>query len=263
MSLRNEVRRHWFYVVMILIIAVLGAVGITFKPEAPDPLALLSPTHVMLLGLSLSTVIILWGISAYLFIRWIVTGRRLTSTLAWAFSYLVYGILFVAMCFQALGAPWANMNDPVIFFWFRQAMIWFLVLQWIGIAKRLTNNSYLHYVPATLMLVGGYIWFTWGLLIVGDIEYTMYGLTYGMLLPIAFTMAYSFHLYAQSRRNNAPHYLALGFVGVGICYGAWAPWHLTQFYFIWFFLFTLSLIPIAIGFLMLSRDVEIRLLREG
>ncbi|MFX1562049.1 MAG: hypothetical protein ACFFDP_01945 [Promethearchaeota archaeon] len=257
MSFVDLAKRHLIYIIIMLCVAVIGTFGIIFKPLPPDPLGL-SSTYVMLLGLSMVAVLLLWGISAYLFYRWFATERKSFATLIWALSFFIYGILFVAMCFQALGMPWANMNDPVLFFAFREVMIWFLALQWLGIAMQLTENMYIRWIPALLILIFGYIWFAFGLLIVADIEYTMYGFTYGILIPVAFTLAYSFFLYARSAKINAPYFLAVGFTGLAICYGAWAPWHPVLFYFIWFFLFEASLIPIAIGFPLLSRDVELR-----
>ncbi|MFX1475844.1 MAG: hypothetical protein ACFFCO_10275, partial [Promethearchaeota archaeon] len=77
----------------------------------------------------------------------------------------------------------------------------------------------------------------------------------------AFTLTYSFFLYGRTGGIKAPYYLAVGFAGLGITYGSWAPWHGTSFYYICFFLFMSSVILIAIGFLMLSRDVELHKLR--
>ncbi|MFX1562605.1 MAG: hypothetical protein ACFFDP_04785 [Promethearchaeota archaeon] len=261
MSFSDKFKEHWLYVIIMLIVAVVGVFGLLFVPRPGDPLVALLHVNVMLLGLSMVTVFLLWGISAYLFYRWMATDRKATATIIWALSYFVYGILFIAMCFQALGAPWADMNIPSIFFEFRQVMIWFLAFQWLGIAVQLSENKWIRYIPAILILGVGYIWFSYGLLVVGNIEYMMYGFTYGILIPVAFTLAYSFYLYGKSANIKAPYYLTIGFTALGVCYGAWAPWHGMNFYFIWFFLFVSSLIPIAMGFLLLSRDVELRKLR--
>lgn len=266
MSIAGLIRKHWVYILVIIIVAVIGAIGLLNPVTLPNPLGAMSEANIMLLGLSMVSLFLLWGVGIYLFYRWVSTGQRISSTLCWAMAFLVYGILFVALCAQAFGVPWADMSYPVIFFEFRQVMIWFLALLWLGISIRLTDNLLLRFIPAILILVVSYAWFAWCLLyavhIVANLnEYIMYGFTFGVLIPVAFTLAYSFFLYGRTGGIHAPYYLAAGFAGLGIMYGSWAPWHLTSFYYICFFLFMSSVILIAIGFLMLSRDVELQKLR--
>ncbi|MHA1730821.1 MAG: hypothetical protein ACTSU5_02710, partial [Promethearchaeota archaeon] len=81
------------------------------------------------------------------------------------------------------------------------------------------------------------------------------------LIPVCITVGYLFLLYGARSGINSTAYLGLGFFGVAGTYAAWAPWHLSTFYYVWFFLFLLALVPILAGFLLLSKDVEIRRLR--
>jgi hypothetical protein len=266
MSFSGLVKKHWVYVLVIIFVAIIGIIGLLNPVELPNPLGSMSDANIMLLGLAMVSLFLLWGVGIYLFYRWVVTGQRIISTLCWSLAFLVYGILFLAMCLKAFGIPWADMSYPIIFFEFRQVMIWFLALLWLGVAIRLTDNALVRFVPALLILVVSYAWFAWCLIfavhiVTNLIEYIMYGFTFGVLIPVAFTLAYTFFLYGRTGGINAPYYLAVGFAGLGITYGSWAPWHPNSFYYICFFLFMSSVILIAIGFLMLSRDVELQRLR--
>lgn len=266
MSFSGLIRKHWIYVLVIVIVAVIGTFGLLNPVTLPNPLGTMSDTNIMLLGLSMVSLFLLWGVGIYLLYRWVQTGQRVSSTLFWALAFLIYGILFIALGAQAFGLAWADMSIPVIFFVFRQVMIWFLAFLWLGIAMRLTDKTLLRLIPAILIVVVSYAWFVWCLLyavhfVASVNEYIMYGFTFGVLIPVTFTLAYSFVLYGRTGGINAPYYLAAGFAGLGATYGTWAPWHLTTFYFICYFLFVSSVILIAIGFLMLSRDVELHKLR--
>ncbi len=269
MSFSGLVKKHWVYVLVVIIAVIIGVLGVLNPVTLPNPLEGLPFEDVMLLGLSMNSLILLWGVAIYLFYRWVITGQQISSTLCWAIAFLVYGFLFVAMSAQALGVPWANMKNALVFFEFRQAMIWFLAFLWLGVAMRLTENSQVRYIPAILIVGVSYVWFAWCLIslygVVPDnvlIDTIMYGFTFGVLIPVCFTLAYSFFLYGRKGGIKAPYYLAAGFTWLGLTYGSWAPWHGTSFYFICYFLFMISLILIAIGFLMLSRDVELQRLRS-
>ncbi|MFX1475327.1 MAG: hypothetical protein ACFFCO_07620, partial [Promethearchaeota archaeon] len=177
--------------------AVIGAFGLLNPVTLPNPLGAMPHENVMLLGLSMVSLLLLWGVGIYLLYRWMQTGQRITSTLLWALGFLIYGILFFALGAHAFGLAWADMRIPVIFFAFRQVMIWFLAFLWLGIAMRLTENTLFRFIPAVLIVVVSYAWCTWCLLyavyFVANLPvYIMYGFTFGVLIPVAFTLTYSF-----------------------------------------------------------------------
>ncbi|MFX1311166.1 MAG: hypothetical protein ACFFHD_00950 [Promethearchaeota archaeon] len=87
------------------------------------------------------------------------------------------------------------------------------------------------------------------------IEVTMYLFLHTIWIPICFTMAYIFAFYGYKGNETGPKLVGLGFFLLMISYHGWAPWHFEDviyLYFIWYFLFLLSLTPILIGFVVMS-----------
>ena len=68
-----------------------------------------------------------------------------------------------------------------------------------------------------------------------------------------------FYNYGKKSGYSGPKIIFLGYLGLTITYMGWAPWHFSDvlyFYFVWYFLFLVSLVPILIGFLMLAKESE-------
>ncbi len=253
------VRNNLTYTISMIGLFALCAYVLAYKPHLGG-LDVLKSTF-FLFGLSLDTVILLWAISFFLLYRWYYTGRQSISTLVWGLSFLVYSIVFIGLCLQALGIGWANSNDPVIFFIFRNVMILWAAGMWFGISNILTGNKVIRYGLTGLIVIASYIWFAYGLLVLADIEYTMYGFLFAVWIPISVTLGYAFYLYGTNTGLSSPKFLTVGFVLLAITYMAWAPWHfpdVSYIYFIWFFLFEISLVPILIGFILIPVEREIR-----
>ena len=131
---------------------------------------------------------------------------------------------------------------------------------YVGTAKILTKSVSKQVLPAIIMLVFGYFWFYYGLLVLQDIEYTMYVFLYTLWTPLCATIAYCFYLYGVQLKFIAPKIIAAGFALLGITYLAWAPWHTSapEVYFIWFFLFDISLPIILMGYVILPYEIKIK-----
>ena len=128
-----------------------------------------------------------------------------------------------------------------------------------GILRILVEDKKKQILPAVGAMVIGFLWFAYGLFVVGDIEWMMYGFLFGIWVPICFTISYIFLVYGRKSNTTGPKILFLGYLGLTITYMAWAPWHfgdVVYFYFVWYFLFLLSLVPILIGFVLLARESE-------
>ncbi|MFX1518389.1 MAG: hypothetical protein ACFFCD_00480 [Promethearchaeota archaeon] len=253
------VRENLVYTISMIGLLVLCVYVLLFRPHLGGLEALKSTFF--LFGLSLDTVILLWGIGLFLMYRWYYTGMKSASTLSWGLSFLVYSLVFIGLCLQALGVGWANSNDPVIFFAFRNVMILWAAGMWLGISSILTEKKIIRFGLSGLIIVASYIWFAYGLLILGDVEYTMYGFLFAVWIPICITVGYAFYLYGSNTGLSSPKFLTVGFIFLAITYMAWAPWHfpdVSYIYFIWFFLFEISLVPILIGFILLPYQVLLK-----
>jgi hypothetical protein len=256
----NFIRQNLIYTLTMVGLLLLCVYVLIYRPHLSGIEALKSTFF--LFGLSLDTAILLWAIGGFLMYRWFSTGMKSLSTISWSLSWLAYSIVFIGLCFQALGFAWANSNDPVIFFWWRNVMIVWTAGMWFGISTILFQEiKMIRYGLTGLILLASYLWFSYGLLILGDIEYTMYGFLYAVWIPICFTIAYAFYLHGSKTGLTSPKFLTIGFIFLAITYMAWAPWHfpdVSYIYFIWFFLFEVSLVPILIGFILIPVERALR-----
>ncbi|MFH0962195.1 MAG: hypothetical protein V1820_05945 [archaeon] len=248
-KLFRNIKENFFFSAVFLATLVGGILAMIYKPLLPE-VEILKGTF-WLFGLSLqATVIILW-IGGYLLYRWNLGKRKNSTQLVWGVSFLLYSVVFIGMALQALGFGFADAKLPWIFFVYRQFMIlWLAGIYWglagIVFAK---ENRLARILPTAAILLIGYGIFANGLFIVKDVEYTMYSFLYLLFVPVCFILSRIFWKYAQLASATFARYLSIGFAGIGITYLAWAPWHKTTFYFVWFFLYVLSLIPLLVGFL--------------
>ncbi|MGQ4874653.1 MAG: hypothetical protein ACP6IY_11345 [Promethearchaeia archaeon] len=254
-------KNNILYFIGLLILGIVSAYIIIVQPHGA-PFPLLQNTF-FLFGLGLNTTILLWSIGLYLLTRWRKTGKENDSLFIWGFSFLIYSITFIAHIFRALGIEQANENFSVIhFFFYRYGMIIWASGIILGLLKIFFEKP-IHYIaPSLAILIIGTIFFILGLFILpfdSPIESTMYLFLFIIWIPICFTMAYIFYLYGSKFEKKGPKITSLGFIGLMITYMAWAPFHFADvvyLYFVWYFLFMLSLIPILIGFIVLSLESE-------
>ena len=263
-DLKETLKSHLMYFIGIGIIIALCVIVLIVKPHASAP-DILDPTignfyNLVTFGLGLDTSIILWTIGGYLIYRWNKGARTNRSLLVWGLGFFVYSITFVAHIFRGWGFIWANENTSTeLFFLWRFGMIIWAGASLYGILRILTEDLKKQLIPPLLAMAAGFIWFFYGLFIVGDIEWTMYGFLFAIWIPVCFSISYVFLTYGRKAELTSPKILFIGYVGLTITYMGWAPWHfgdVIYFYFVWYFLFLLSLIPILVGFVSLSKETS-------
>ena len=92
-----------------------------------------------------------------------------------------------------------------------------------------------------------------------DTLVTMYGFLFLCFIPVCLIIAYMFLLYGRKSNLIAPKYLTVGFSWLAITYAFWGPWRAPEnvyMYFIMFFLFIISLAIILLGFVLIPREQE-------
>lgn len=253
-------KSHYAYIIGMVIIGIFSSYVLIFRPHGLPVPALESSFY--LFGLAMNTLILLYSISGFLLYRWLKTGRNNPSLLIWALSFLLYSLTFVAHLFRAFGVVDANENtSPLHFFAYRWVMIVWAAGILFGLLKIVTDNKKTQLIPSGIVIVGGFSILLLGLFIIpfdNPIESTMYIFLYTIWVPICFTMSYIFAYLGSKGNQRGPKYISLGFLLLMISYMAWAPWHFSDviyLYFIWYFIFNLSLTPILIGFIVMSVEI--------
>ena len=258
----ETIKKHIIYFIGIGVIVALCIFVLIVKPHAPAP-EILDPTlgnfyNLVTFGLGLDTTIIIWTIGGFLLYRWLKGGHSNPSLLVWGIGFLIYSSTFVAHIFKGLGFNWANENiSSGSFFLWRFGMIIWAAASLYGILRILSEDKKIQIIPPLAVIGTGFTWFSYGLFVVGDIEWMMYGFLFAIWIPICFSISYIFLVYGRRANVLGPKILFIGYLGLTITYMGWAPWHFTDviyFYFVWYFLFLLSLVPILAGFMMLSKE---------
>ena len=175
--------------------------------------------------------------------------------LVWGLSFLIYSITFVGLSLEALG--YADMSNPIVFLFWRLPMIVFVSGMWIGVSKLFRENKEVVYLPALLILVLGISWFFFGLVVLSNIELTIYGFLYGLFVPMTIILAYVWSRFNRDTTFSSPWLVALGFLLIGIVYSLWIPWqveNLSPIYYIVFTLFNVALFLILRGFRTFSKE---------
>ncbi len=240
-------------ITLLIILSIFVLITLPHGTEFPE-----LKDDFFLLGLGLNSSILIISIGSYLLYRWVKGGRENSSQLVWGVCWLLYSWTFIAHILRAFGIPWANENlSTGNFFLFRWVMIIFAAGIYYGISLVLTENRKLQIIPTVIILGIGFLWFAIGLFVLNSTENMMYIFLFCIWSPILFSLAYTFYLYGRNSTLRSPYLIALGFFGVAVTYLAWAPWHFADviyLYFIWYFLFQLSLVPILMGFLLLTAE---------
>lgn len=250
---------HIIYIIGLIVIAIISAFVLTYLPHGAPMISL--STMFFLFGLGLNTTVLLLTIASYLLFRWLKTEKKNPSLIVWSVSFYAYSLTFIAHIFRALGFANANENLSVYhFFAFRWVMpLWAAGILY-GLLKILTENKNIQRVPSVTVFSIGFLWLILGLFVIpskNPIEFTMYLFLYTIWIPVCFTTAYIFAFYGYKSKQKGPIIISIGFLGVMISYMAWAPWHFPDviyLYFIWYFVFLLSLTPILLGFIVMSLE---------
>ncbi len=255
----KTVKRHFWFFLGLFILLAIGIASVYHKPKGPEfePLEKTS----QLFGLSIISLILIWGISFLLITRWLKKNeaerKETYYQIYWGIAFLAFSLVFVGLTLTSLNVT--KESHPEIFFIFRQGMIFWVAAMWWGLSQILQTTKNIRVIPAFLVIILSEIWFLYGLFLEEDIELTMYGFLTLVFVPMCFSLAYLWYLYSKRRGDVfASRFLAGGHAWLGICYLAWAPWHfgeLVYIYFVWYALFTLSLVAIFCGFLLLTQEV--------
>ena len=207
-----------------------------------------------LFTLSLQAFILLIACAILLYKSWVKGGKKNQTHIIWSIGFFSFSIVFLGLMLDALGFKSADMSQNIIFFAWRQFQIIWAVLIFYGILRVINKNTSQNKAIALMTLIVSYLLFIFGLISPGKegIEWTMYGFLFLILIPVSASISYLFYIHAKRMKNISSTYLSIGFAGIAVTYAAWAPWHLNDFYFVWFGLFILSLISVLIGIVMIK-----------
>jgi hypothetical protein len=251
-----NIKKHFIYFIGIILLFIF-AIWIVMETPQGEPIPILEDSF-FLFGLGMNTTILILSIGLYLIYRWIRGKKRNQSQLSWGICWILYSWTFIAHIIRALGGTWANENNsPANFLLFRFVMIIFAAGMYYGISMILTQNKKKQIYPTIAILGASTVWFLIGLFVINSIETMMYGFLYFIWCPILFTLAYTFFLYGRDAKLRSPYLISLGFLVMSISYLAWAPWHFNDviyLYFIWYFVFQISLVPILLGYVLLTSE---------
>ncbi|UCE12545.1 MAG: hypothetical protein JSV04_10150 [Candidatus Heimdallarchaeota archaeon] len=177
----------------------------------------------------------------------------------WGFSFLFYAFSFLGLSLRIFGLPVTDINNPLVFH------IWFLPLVllisgvWIGTSKLHMDELKVNYVPAFLILLVGEGWFLVGLFILKSVTVTIFGLIYGLFIPVVLFFTYTWFRLAKNSTFVSTWLITLGFLLMAVTYFFWNPWmssDLDPLYNIFFSIFNVSLLVILGGFFTLSKDLQ-------
>ncbi|MFX0124680.1 MAG: hypothetical protein ACFFAE_13705 [Candidatus Hodarchaeota archaeon] len=264
------VRNHLIFVILILLFYIISAITVLTLPRGFE-IPQLTESY-MLFGPSLSAFILLITIGGYLVYRYLIKlppRKESMYQLIWGVSFLFYSVTFVGLCLQSLGFGFANMDDPFLFFFWRNPMIFWVVGMMIGTMMLFTEDKKTIYISGLIIFLAGETWFFFRLVLfvdVNSVEQTMYGFLFGEFIPIAILIAYLFYFYGKNQKLSSAWILTIGFSLLALTYASWAPWHfsdLRYIYFIWFDIFLVSLAFILTGFFALPKEITSKLEAEN
>ena len=266
MKLLELIKNHLGLTLLIVVFYIISAFTVFTLPRGFE-IPQLTDSYV-LFGPSLSALILLLSIGGYLVYRYYIKPpprKESMYQLIWGISFLVYSITFIGMCLQSLGCDFANLDDPVLFFLWRNPMILWVTGMLIGTLMLFTEDKMSIYIPSLVIFFAGEFWFFLRLVLIVDmnsVEQTMYGFLFGEFIPVAILIAYLFYFYAKNQKLSSAWILTIGFALLALTYASWAPWHfsdLRYIYFIWFDIFLVSLAFILTGFFALPKEIESKL----
>jgi hypothetical protein len=247
-------RRHIKWLVWIFALFwLLGVYLVINKPLIQGPKMLEQTYPLFSLSLTAFILLFLTGISLVNRHR---QNKQNKFALRWGLSFIIYSFLFFILVFKSFGFFWADTSKPIVFFIVRSFMIIFILGIIYGFMDILTKSKKIMVPTMTLILVLCSFIFYYGLIILKDIELTMYSFLFFVFIPTLMYISYLFYSLAKSENIFSMKLLAFGFFWVGVMYMAWAPWHKNFFYFVCFSLYNLALVAILAGFLCLKFEKE-------
>lgn len=250
---KNEVedfiKNYSAYLIIITIIYAFTTIIVLAAPKG-FPIPELETSY-NLFGPSLAALILLLLIGSYQIYRYFTKSPPQQNTpfqVIWGISFYIYAITMLGLCLEALAFEFADMTEPILFLVWRSPMIFWVAGMWLAITTLMTNDKRVQIIPMLLIIILGELWFFLGLIIVKDIELTMYGFLYWEFIPMALILALIWYHYGKTSTLSSPLVIASGFTLFGLVYLAWAPWHFSDVRYMWFIWFNVYLISLALIF---------------
>ena len=262
MKVTHLVRSHLSFVILLGIIYFLSAITVLTLPRGFE-IPQLTESYV-LFGPSLSALILLISIGGYLVYRYLIKPpprKESVYQLIWGVSFLLFSITFVGLCLESLGFIFADMDEPFLFFLWRNPMILWASGMMIGTMMLFTEDMKDILIIGLIIFLAGEFWFFFRLVLLVDVnsvEQTMYGFLFGEFIPVSILIAYLFYHYGKDQNLSSGWILTIGFSLLALTYASWAPWHFSELryiYFIWFDIFLISLAFILTGFFALPKEI--------
>ena len=199
MKFLDLVRSHLGFTILIIFFYILSAITVLTLPRGFE-IPQLTDTYV-LFGSSFSAIILLLTIGGYLIYRFFIKPpprKESMYQLIWGISFLLFSITFIGMCLQSLGFDFANMDEPFLFFIWRNPMILWVTGMLIGTMMLFTEDKKSIYIPGLTIFLAGEVWFFFRLVLLVDVnsvEQTMYGFLFGEFIPVSILIAYLFYFF--------------------------------------------------------------------
>lgn len=246
-------RHHPVLPVLLLMLFIYGAVTAVVTPQLNPALLGFLQDEFTLFMLSYIAVFYLIVTGAYLIYKGVTIfgDRKLRNNVPfiWGLSFLVYPVVQMGILLGELGV--LNTSDPGTFFLTRQSMVlWAAGISYGLVTFRTDSSTWRKIIPGSV-LVFGYAWLAWGIYIIQDISYTMYGFTSFIWVPITFVFGYLFWAYSGGLGQKGMRWISVGMVFMGITYILWAPTYNSFLYQIAFFHFNIALSLILLGMVAL------------
>jgi len=171
-------------------------------------------------------------------------GLRENVPMIWGTSFLAYIVTYIGIILNA--SDIITMNAE-LFFFFRSSMIlWAAGIAYGLITLRTSREGLRNYIPLSIAGLS-LAWFAWGLFNVGSIEYTMYGFTSFIWVPLTFAFGYFFWTYSGGTGHSGMKWISAGMVYMGSTYLFWAPTHQNFLYEVAFFQYNIAASIILLG----------------
>lgn len=232
---------------MAVIYAYGGLVSVFTPKVSPGSLLMLEGSYTLLM--LASTAILYHAITGgYLIYK----GRKYYSTrplsqnipMIWGLSFFAYIVTYIGITLKALNV--VEMTSGMFFFFRSFMIIWAAGIIYGLISLRTGRKNLRRYIPSGVILLS-LAWFAWGLLIRGSIEYTMYGFTSFIWIPLTFAFGYFFWAYSGGTGHSGMKWISVGMVYMGATYFLWAPTHENFLYEMAFFQYNIALSIILLG----------------
>lgn len=245
---RQWLSHHYILVGLMALVYGYGAIASITTPEIAltSFWAGLEGSHTQLM-LAVTAMTYLGITSGYLIYK----GRKYYGEkslgenvpLIWGLSFMAYMVTYVGIAMEAV---FLDMTAELFFFFRSFMIVWAAGIAYGLIALRTSREKLRRYIPLGITVMS-FAWFAWGLLRIGSIEYTMYGFTSFIWVPISFAFGYFFWTYSGGTGHSGMKWISVGMVFMGATYLLWAPTHHNFLYEVAFFQYNIATSIILLG----------------